>query len=145
MPWDSLDAAKRFGLPAGRWLPGMVLAVLGLAAVGCAPVSTVEGRARKARAGEEAISIEAGSFHFRPNRILASAGENLQLKVKNGSSLAHNLTIETPDGKVILSLDLPAGETRLGTSRLPGAGEYILYCDKPGHRTFGMKGVLIAR
>ncbi len=140
---DSLDAAKRFGLPAGRWLPGMVLVVLGLAAVGCAPVSTVEDRARKVRAGEEAISIEAGSFHFRPNRILASAGENLHLKVKNGSSLAHNLTVETPDGKVILSLDLPAGETRLGTSRLPEAGKYILYCDK--HRTFGMKGVLIAR
>ncbi|MDP6618366.1 MAG: cupredoxin domain-containing protein [Nitrospinota bacterium] len=145
MPRDTLDAAERSGPPAGRWLPGMVLEILGLAAAGCAPVSTVEGRARKVRAGEEAISIEAGSFHFRPNRILASAGKNLELKVRNGASLGHNLTVKTLDGKVILSLDLPAGETRPGTSRLPEAGECILYCDKPGHRTFGMEGVLIAR
>ncbi len=118
--------------------------VLGMAAAGCAPVSTIEGRARKVRAGEEAIPIEAGSFHFRPNRILASAGSRLRFKVENPTSLAHNLTVETPGGKVILSLDVPAGETRLGTSRLPDTGEYVIYCNKPGHRAFGMKGVLVA-
>ena len=62
---DLLVSTWRSARPGGRVLPGMFLVVLGMAAAGCAPVSTIEGRARKVRAGEEAIPIEAGSFHFR--------------------------------------------------------------------------------
>ncbi|MFQ5693388.1 MAG: hypothetical protein ACE5IM_10140 [Nitrospinota bacterium] len=134
MPRNLSKSAGRRARLGGGVLPAMFLAAFALAAAGCASVATVEGRAQAVRAGEEAIAIEAVSFRFRPNRVLASAGASLRFDVKNASSLAHNLTVEMPDGK-----------TRRKTVRLPAAGEYVIYCNKPGHRAFGMKGVLVAR
>ena len=124
---------------------GIFLTALALIVVGCASVATIEGRAQQVRAGEEVIGVEAVSFGFRPNRIFASAGSRLQFKVKNSSSIPHNLTVKAPDGKLMLSMDLPAGKTRQRPSDLQTAGEYVIYCDKPGHQAFGMKGVVVAR
>jgi len=108
---------------------------------GCA--STPTSYAVPGGPGEKVVSIEASSFAFTPNRITAPAGSQLLLTVKNSAGIDHNLTIEDAADKHLLELALPAGATVSAGIRLDRKGEYRIYCNKPLHQTFGMKGVLV--
>src|SRR5690554_4705202 len=59
------------------------------------------------------------------------------LNVVNDGSQVHNLVIEG-DGR---TADLASGESETLTVDLD-EGEYLVYCDIPGHRDSGMEGML---
>lgn len=115
-------------------------ALLALSA-GCAATTT--DYAVAVGPGEQIVSIEASSFAFTPNRITAPAGSQLLLKVTNHAGMDHNLTIEDGADRHLLELALPAGATVSASLRIDQKGEYRIYCDKPLHAAFGMKGVLL--
>ncbi len=98
------------------------------------------------RPGETAVTIEADSFHFKPSQIRAVQGTRLQILLKNVAGIAHNLTIQNPDGETLVNQDVAAGATERLTVDLEQAGTYKLLCDKPLHPSLGMKGeILVAR
>lgn len=96
-------------------------------------------------AGEGAVALTAASYSFSPESITARAGEKLVLLVKNTSGSDHNITIESPDGRTLRSVDLPAREKISVTILLEKAGKYPFYCDQPFHTTLGMEGEIRAR
>ncbi len=93
-----------------------------------------------AEGGKQVVGMQASSFSFDPNNIEAKQGDTLLIKIRNVSSIAHNLTIKDPKGQIIQTVDLPANETVTMVVGLFMAGTYEFYCDKPLHPTLGMKG-----
>jgi plastocyanin len=94
--------------------------------------------------GLQAIALKAKNYSFTPEYIRASAGGELLLEVENLSGSDHNITVETPEGRTLLSVDLPGGETTTVKARLKSAGIYPFTCDQPLHATMGMKGTILA-
>jgi plastocyanin len=92
------------------------------------------------------ISIEmtAESFAFAPNLIQAKKGDTLLLTVRNTAGSEHNITIKDPEGKVLISRDIPSEGTVELEINLLERGKYEFFCDKPFHTTFGMKGSIEA-
>ena len=93
--------------------------------------------------GEKTIQLKASSFAFKPNEIIARQGDRLVLQVENTVGIGHNLTMEDPQGNLLFSLVLPAGQTLKRELDLPQSGEYLFYCDKPLHSTMGMTGRIV--
>lgn len=82
------------------------------------------------------VSIESGSFFFRPNRPEAKSGQ-IQVKVDSNSGF-HTFVID----KLGVKETLTTGKT-FSFAAEPGTYEY--YCDVPGHREKGMVGSLTIR
>lgn len=93
-------------------------------------------REPKGQAQEQA-SIQGGNFFFDPDRFELPAGVNeIELVGEQG---VHTLLIEGVDGyelRVEGSGDTDAKKVDLEP------GEYVVYCDIPGHRSQGMEGTL---
>ncbi len=58
--------------------------------------------------------------------------------------MEHNLKIEDPQGKVLLDINLPAGQFRSAALELTQSGEYRFCCGKPMHPAMGMTGRIAA-
>jgi len=84
------------------------------------------------------VTVEAGEMFFAPETLEATAGEDFTIVINNTGVLPHDFSIEGTDYQI----DLPSGEAVSITINLP-AGEYVYYCDIPGHTESGMKGTLI--
>jgi plastocyanin len=91
------------------------------------------------------VQMTASSFRFEPDDILARVGDRLLLQVKNVAGIEHNLTVEDPQGNVLVDLPLPAGQTVSEELELSQPGEYRFHCGKPLHSTLGMEGRIVAR
>lgn len=128
-------------------LPGSFAALLPLSALlflqGCAGTPAVPERAA-GPPGRPVIALTAKSYSFTPETVLARAGDELTLEVDNISGSDHNITIETPSGRTLRSLDLPAREKITVKIRLKEAGTYPFYCEQPYHSTLGMHGSIRA-
>jgi len=120
--------------------PLLLLACL-IAFLGCAHQKT----SYSAPGGPQpqVVPMTASSFRFEPDEILAQTGARLLLKVTNSAGIDHNLTVEDPQGDVLLDLTLPAGRTSSAELRLSQPGVYRFYCDKPMHNTLGMTGRIV--
>ncbi|MGO9379586.1 MAG: cupredoxin domain-containing protein [Dissulfurispiraceae bacterium] len=94
--------------------------------------------------GDKTITMEVGSFKFTPNNIKAYQGDKVAINIVNVSDAGHNFTLEDPQGQIIRSVDLPSKQTVKVRVTLTEAGEYVFYCDKPFHSSFGMKGQIEA-
>jgi plastocyanin len=89
---------------------------------------------------EGAIVVDAeDSLRFSPDEIDAPAGE-IVLALQNAGSLPHTLVIEDHEDELELSV-AGSGAEDSGSITLE-AGEYVFYCDIPGHRGGGMEGTL---
>jgi len=114
-----------------------LLLVMGLIVAACAgapqkPVSL--------GAGERELSMKVDSLYFEPNYIKAHRGDILTIKMESVARIDHNLTIQTPQGKTLLRVDIPAKGTATAKVNLAEVGTYNFYCDKPLHAGMGMKG-----
>ncbi len=90
--------------------------------------------------GEKSLVMKVESFKFEPDDIKAHQGDRLTVKLENISGSGHNLTIKTPRGDTLVSVDIPAKETVSVEINLAEIGTYPFYCDKPLHSSLGMKG-----
>jgi len=91
-----------------------------------------------APAPDAAVTVVAeDSLEFDEAAYTATAGE-VTFVYENGGSLPHTLLIEGVDGD---EFKLSVGDTDQGSVELE-AGEYVLYCDVPGHRDAGMEADL---
>ena len=88
-------------------------------------------------------SIEAtDTLRWQPNTIVAKAGEQVTLQIKNSGATAH--TFIGPNINVAVGRAVPAGQmTTLSFAAPSQPGAYQFWCDVPGHAEAGMVGELI--
>lgn len=88
--------------------------------------------------GASELSFEATEFEFDPSEATAATGE-ISVSMENVGEQRHTWVIEGREDQTML--DANAGESDSGTVDLE-AGDYVFYCDVPGHREAGMEGTL---
>ena len=87
------------------------------------------------------ISIEAGNFYFKPNKITAGAGINtIALTAKSG---IHDLVFDGAYSGFSLEADGGGGTESKKIDLKPG--KYTFYCSITGHRAQGMVGTLTVK
>jgi plastocyanin len=113
------------------------LLLLGLAALPLAACGDDdEGGGGDVPVPEGAVVVVAEpGLDFDSDTYEASAGE-VTFVYENADAIAHTLVIEDVD-----DFKLEVGETDQGTVELE-AGDYVLFCDVPGHRGGGMEATL---
>jgi plastocyanin len=84
-------------------------------------------------------SPEDGSLLFEPDGLEAPAGE-VTIAYENPSPVGHNIALEYEGEELTVSDTITDGSTEITETLEPG--EYVFYCDVPGHRTAGMEGNL---
>jgi len=84
------------------------------------------------------VSIEASEFVFSPDKISASAGQTLTIKLVNKGIIEHDFTIDALNVKLLVGM----GKTGETTTPSLAAGTYDFYCAIPGHKEAGMVGTL---
>jgi plastocyanin len=114
--------------PSAKALPGLLAAVV---LAGCGGGGGSAGDA-------DVVVTAQDPFEFAPEQATAEAGQ-VTVGLVNEASSRHTLTFEGREADLGLAAD--AGDADSGTIQLE-AGEYVYYCDLPGHREAGMEGIL---
>jgi plastocyanin len=78
----------------------------------------------------------SGALSFDQTELTAAAGE-ITIELVNDSGLPHNVEIEGQDA---VSETITEGSTEVTVTLEPG--EYVFFCNIPGHRQGGMEGTL---
>jgi plastocyanin len=91
------------------------------------------------------LTVEAHDIEFDRDAYRIAAGP-VEIEYVQEGALPHTLVIEAPDGGDVDGFELEVGEggevdADNGTVDLP-AGDYVIYCDVPGHRDAGMEADL---
>jgi uncharacterized cupredoxin-like copper-binding protein len=82
---------------------------------------------------EQTVDVTAtDALKFEPDQLTATAGV-IHIVQDNAGSLTHTFVI---DGQNFKLTDDDSGDVDLA------AGDYVFYCDIPGHRDAGMQGTL---
>lgn len=87
----------------------------------------------------DGVVVIARDIEFDKDTYQTEAGPTT-FAYENEGSIVHTLLIEEVDGfelEVNANGDVDTGEVDLE------AGEYVLYCDVPGHRAAGMEATLV--
>lgn len=106
-----------------------------------APTST--GSESTSTPAATTIKVEAdpgGQLAFVQKTLTAPAGAST-IAFTNASPVPHNIAVESGGKAIGPSKTIMDGGTTTLSIKLP-AGTYEFYCDVPGHRQAGMKGVL---
>lgn len=85
------------------------------------------------------ISIEAGSFYFKPNIIRVKKGETVKLTLIS-VSMVHDFNIDELEIKIPLT---KSGNSSTVEFTADKVGEYEFYCSVGSHRALGQIGKLI--
>jgi uncharacterized cupredoxin-like copper-binding protein len=88
------------------------------------------------------LTVEAHDIDFDRDAYRIAAGP-VDVEYVQEGALPHSLLIEASDGDDVDRFELEVGEVDAdsGTVDLP-AGDYVIYCDVPGHRDAGMEAEL---
>jgi uncharacterized cupredoxin-like copper-binding protein len=117
--------------------------VAALLLVACGDDATEDSAARGAeRAPTSAgtgLIIEAHDIKFDRDAYRSAAGR-VEVEYVQEGTLPHSLVIERSDGGDVHGFRLEVGDVDAdsGTVDLP-PGDYVFYCDVPGHRDAGME------
>jgi len=107
------------------------------------------------------VSVMMRDIAFEPAVIEVGRGEVIRLRVENGGALPHDFSVDSmPMRRMEMTGGSPAGghgghgdgagmHMALGAGQrgtlefeATDAGEYVFYCNEPGHREAGMHGIL---
>jgi plastocyanin len=92
-------------------------------------------------ASTQTISIEAGNFYFKPNKITAKPGiATIKLTAKNG---IHDFAFHNAYSGFLIEADGGGGAQSKKIDLKPGT--YKFYCTITGHEAAGMKGTLTVK
>lgn len=88
------------------------------------------------------VTITLTSFKFDPATINATAGQKINLTLKNTDALEHTWVIQNTN----IKLRVPGKQTITQTIAVPATpGTYAIECDVPGHKDAGMVGQLVVK
>jgi nitrite reductase (NO-forming) len=87
------------------------------------------------------VEVHTVDIKFEPDHFEIPADTDVEIKVTNKGNLQHDFVVEDTDYKTKL---LNAGESETITVNLK-AGDYVYYCNVPGHREAGMEGKLTVK
>lgn len=134
---------KKNGFPV--WLIGIV-AVLALIYLPSMLTGSkkVQGKTTNQLAVTESqpvtvVSIEAGSFYYKPNEIRVKRGERVRLEFKSQDQM-HDFNV---DELGIKSPIVKSGDIALVDFSADKTGEFEFYCSVDQHRKLGQVGKLI--
>ena len=113
------------------------LCIVAFVLAGCASVPKVQASVTP---GGEPLSIAASDFRFDPNVIAVHGLGAIMLKITNSGGTAHNITVDTPSGKAIKSVEIPPHSMISTHVVFDGPGDYNFFCSHPFHADLGMKG-----
>jgi plastocyanin len=95
---------------------------------------------------------EGGEFFFRPDTVTPNAGQVVRVTLNNTGSVEHTFVIAsqpraqlpepwvTNDGRLVARA--APGATGRGSFTSPAPGEWVFYCNVPGHAVAGMHGIV---
>lgn len=140
-----------------KLFPAIAVLVLSLVSADayCAPETAQprtwdEVTATVADDGIQRVEIIAGSYFFKPNRIVVKVNVPVELKVRKEKGMApHNIVVRAPEASVAFSVDLST-EAKTIAFTPSKVGVYPITCDKrflffASHREKGMEGILDVR
>lgn len=91
--------------------------------------------------GVREVKIVATEMQYEPAVIQAKAGEKIMFTIQNAGTADHEFESEQLKFD---ELEIPVGKSRSVTVTMPDKpGEYMFFCDKPGHKDAGMTGKVL--
>ena len=114
---------------------------------GASPAPTEMYQATIAEDGVQHVTIDSGSYFFKPNHVMVKVNVPVELSVKAESGLApHNFVIQAPEAGIKIEQNL-SSEAKSIRFTPKAVGNYPFYCSKglpffKNHREKGMEGVL---
>ncbi len=134
------EQIERGTLLAGAAVLGIVLAGAGLVAQEVDLEHAAEhGEGEEGEDISSVVDVPAADIDFPVKEFEASPG-TIQFNYENQGEILHTLVIEGFEDQFELEVS-ENGEVDSGTFEL-SEGEFVLYCDIPGHRAAGMEGTL---
>ena len=112
----------------------VALVTLALAACGGGAASSGSGTPLN-------VTVTTTEFKYDPAVINATAGQTINLTVKNIGSVQHSFVFASANVKVLVD----PGKSVTQTFTAPAAGTYTFECDIAGHKEAGMVGQLIVK
>jgi len=88
---------------------------------------------------QQAITVEAGSYYFKPNVIQVKKGEPVKITITNKGGF-HDFAI---DAFSVKSEMIPSGGSTTVEFTPDKTGSFEFYCSVGNHRAMGMKGTLV--
>lgn len=89
------------------------------------------------------ITIEAGSYRFKPDTLRVGKPGQYVLQVINTTGSENNLTLKDPRGNVVKVVKVPSKQTAISNIDLPEAGTYEFFSAKRFRASMGMRGRII--
>ncbi len=132
-----------------KWIAALILmalVVVTLVALGSlARTNGDDGGPRTASRGTAEVVLE--EMRFTPNRIDATVGQPLTLRLVNRGRQRHDMNFPSlhMPGLAGAEAILEPGETRTLTLRFDQPGEHVFQCTLPGHAAAGMTGAVFVR
>ncbi len=125
-----VSPGRRHGALAAATLAALLLAACGNSTSDADP------------AGGATLTVEAHDIEFDRDAYRITAGP-VDIVYQQQGTLPHSLVIEDAYGTAIDGFKLEVGDSDAdrGTVDLP-PGDYVIYCDVPGHRGAGMEAEL---
>ena len=129
----AIGSDEEEAMGALRWISVLGLGV-GLTLTACGDDDDSDADNATADGGtEQTISVTSSdALEFEPSQLDATAGV-IHIVHDNSGSTVHTFVIDGQDFKLT---DDDEGDVDLA------AGDYVFYCDVPGHRDAGMEGTL---
>jgi plastocyanin len=91
------------------------------------------------------VTVEARDTKFNAKTIDATPGD-LEITLVEKGNLEHTLVVEDADGAKVDGRLEVSGSGATDSSVYPlEAGDYVFYCDIPGHRGQGMEGDIVVK
>jgi uncharacterized cupredoxin-like copper-binding protein len=88
------------------------------------------------------LAVEARDIEFDRDAYRVASGP-VDIEYQQEGSLPHSLVIEEVDGEAVDGFKLGVGDADSDSDTVDlRPGEYVLYCDVPGHREAGMEADL---
>ncbi len=134
---------------------------------GSAAHTTADGQLILERVGlfdepaDRTVELALEDIEFSEEALTLEAGAIVELALENTGSLEHDFTInrlgtpsavEAGDGgsqrhgrSFAVHVALDRSDEATVRLRLEEPGEYVFYCDVPGHRSAGMEGTITVR
>ncbi len=95
------------------------------------------------------LEIEMGDYRFRPDKIEATVGREVMLRLHNSDRfIPHDFVLEAPEAGLDIAVDVPPGASKTVRFTPTAAGFFPFHCSKrllffKSHRARGMHGLLM--